>query len=105
METRYILFTLFYLGFLAFIMSLDIPNEMKFIKPIDFVWFCSGIIVVAGSCTVMTGLACPVALGVFTVATFLNYLVMTMEWFKLLIFMPIVVTLIYVVSRLARGGG
>ena len=105
METRFILFVMLYLGFLAFLMNTDIPEELKVIKPFDFVWFAGGIVGVAGACTVVTGVPCPVALGLFTVGTFLNYVISQSSWIKFIIFLPIITTLIYIVARLGRGGG
>jgi|YelNatPaOPRAMG01_1025707.scaffolds.fasta_scaffold19908_4 hypothetical protein len=105
-ETQVILTLLAFLAFLTFISNLpDTPPEYKIISPFDFVWFTGGIIGVAASCSVWTGIPCAAALAVFGLVSFFNYLVVNYEVVKLLIFMPVIATLIYVVARLGRGGG
>jgi len=105
-ETQVVLTLLAFLAFLTFISNLpDTPSEYKIISPFDFVWFAGGIIGVASSCSIWTGIPCAAALAVFGLVSFFNYLVVNYEVVKLLIFMPVVVTLIYIVARLGRGGG
>jgi len=48
-------------------------------------------------------LPCAGALAFFGIVTFFTYVVVSFDWLKLIIFMPIVVTLIYILSQLARG--
>jgi len=93
-----------FLAFLTFISELA-PPEYKIMNPFDFIWLTGGIVGVAGSCVIWTGLPCAAALGVFTVGSILNYLFLQSSVIKLLVFTPLSVLLIYVVSRLARGGG
>jgi hypothetical protein len=105
-ETQLILTLMAFLAFLTFISNLpDTPKEYKIISPFDFTWFSVGILGVAGSCTIWSGIPCAAALAVFGIVSIFNYLVIAYDIVKLLIFMPVIVTLIYIVARLGRGGG
>jgi hypothetical protein len=105
-ETQIILTLMAFLAFLTFISNLpDTPNEYKIITPFDFAWFTGGVLGVAGACSIWTGLPCAAALAVFGIVSFFNYLVVAYDVVKLLIFMPVIATLIYIVARLGRGGG
>jgi hypothetical protein len=105
-ETQIVLTLMAFLAFLTFISNLpDTPNEYKIISPFDFIWFTGGILGVAASCSIWTGIPCAAALAIFGLVSFFNYLVINYEVVKLLIFMPVIVTLIYIVARLGRGGG
>ena len=105
-EVRFILTLMVFLGFLTFMVSYsDIPEELKFIEPFDFVWWVGGIIGVAGACVVWTGLPCAGAIAIWGIGTVYKYVVVNLEWLKLLVFTPLVVTMIYIIMKLARGGG
>jgi hypothetical protein len=106
MEWKFILAYSIFLVAIMFIQSLpDFPPDLKLISPFDFVWFTGGIIGVAGACVIATGLPCAGALAIWGITTVWNYLIVSIEWVKLLIFTPLVVTLIYIISKLGRGGG
>lgn len=94
--------TMAFFGFLAF-MNTILPPEMQFVNTFDFIFFGGSIIAIAGACVVITGVTCAVALGAFGVLSFFNYIVVDVNWLKLIIFMPIVITMIYILSQLARG--
>jgi len=105
-EVMWIFGFMVFLGFLTFISSLpDTPPELKIIEPFDFLWFGGGLLSVSGACVIATGLPCAAALAVFGVGTILQYLVIKVEYLKVLIFMPMIITLVYLMSRLGRGGG
>jgi len=93
-----------FLAFITFISQIT-PPEYKIMNPFDFVWLTGGIVAVAGACVIWSGLPCAGALAVFTLGSVLNYLLLQSSVVKLLVFTPLSVLLIYVVSRLARGGG
>jgi len=103
-ELSFILFISSFLSVLAFLMS-SLPIGLQFINIFDFIWFGGGIIGVAGTCAVVTGIPCAIALVVFGVISIFQYIIVQDAILKLLIFTPIVIGLIYTVSRLARGGG
>jgi hypothetical protein len=98
------MFILFFMSILGFF-SLFLPPPLRVMSPFDFVWFGGGMLGVAGACAVATGVPCAIALGIFGVVSLITYVVILVSWIKLLIFMPIVVIVIYIASRLARGGG
>jgi hypothetical protein len=105
-ETKILLTILFLLSFFAFMINLpDFPSNLKFINAFDFYWFGGGTLGVAGACAVLTGLPCAAALAIFGVLSFLKYVVVSYEWLKVLFFMPMIIIIIYIESRLARGGG
>jgi hypothetical protein len=105
-EWVFILFFISILVILAFLMSQpDYPEDMKFINTFDWVWFSGGMVGIAGACVVTTGLPCAIALTIFGVVTVFKYVIVSFEWIKLLIFVPLIVTMIYIMSKLGRGGG
>jgi hypothetical protein len=105
-ETQLVLTLMAFLAFLTFISSLpDIPEEYKIITPFDFAWFAAGVLGVAGSCVIFTGVPCAAALAVFGLLSIFNILVVANNIVKLLVFMPVIAALIYIVARLGRGGG
>jgi hypothetical protein len=103
-ETKILMTIMFFMSVLGF-MSIYLPVSMQVLSPFDFVWFGGGIVGVAGACAVATGLLCAPALVIFGVVSMFAYIVILVSWIKLLIFMPIVVVVVYLASRLARGGG
>jgi len=104
MEAKILMTILFFLAILGFFTAI-LPPELQVIKPFDFVWFGGGIIAVAGACVIATGVPCAAALGIFGVASLLKYIVVSNSWLNLVIFMPITIIIVYIVSKLARGGG
>jgi len=100
-EISFLIFILMSLSFLGLIQLLGGP---KIIEPFDFIWLSGGILGVAGACTIATGIPCAGALAIFGIASFTKYLFFG-DAFTMAIFIPIFVILIYIVSRLARGGG
>jgi hypothetical protein len=103
METKILMYILFFLAFVGFINTI-MPKEYQFLNAFDMVWFSGGIVGVAGSCAVATGLICAAALAIFGLTSMLAYIVFSLGWIKLLM-MPVVVIIAYIVMRLARGGG
>jgi hypothetical protein len=106
MEWKFILAYSIFLVAIMLIQSLpDFPPDLKIISPFDFVWFSGGIIGVASACVIASGIPCAGALAIWGITTVWQYVIVSIEWVKLLIFTPLVVTLIFIISRLARGGG
>ena len=103
-ELSFIIFVSSFLAFLGYFMGL-LPAAMQFINTFDFIFFGGSIIGVAGTCAIVTGIPCGIALVVFGVISIFQYIIVQDAILKLLIFTPIVIGLIYVISRLARGGG
>lgn len=103
-ETKFILAFMVFLSFLGF-MSLYLPEELQFIEPFDFIWFSGGIIGIGGACVITSGVPCAIALAIFGIGTVWQYIIVSQEWLTLLLFTPLVVTLIYLMTKLGRGGG
>lgn len=103
-ELGFIIFISSFLSILTFLM-LSLPEAMRFINIFDFAIFGGNIILVAGTCVIATGLPCAVGLGVFAVINIIQYILVENFIIKLLIFTPLTIGIIYVMSRLARGGG
>jgi hypothetical protein len=103
-ETGLLMSIVFLLAFLGFMGTIT-PPEYRVIEPFDFAWLTGGLVAVTGACVVATGLPCAVALAVYSLVSVIGYFVVAVSWIKTLIFIPMSVLLIYLVTRLARGGG
>ncbi len=102
---QFILSFMILVSFLAFA-NTYLPPEFQFINTFDYVLFGGSILAVGGTCVIATGIPCAIALAVFGVIAFFNYVVIASEFgvIKLLIFVPIVITMIYImVKELGRG--
>lgn len=105
-EWVFILFFISILVISAFLTSQpDYPEELKFISTFDYVWFTGSIVGIGGSCVIISGIPCAIALTVFGLVTVFKYIIISFEWIKLLLFVPLIVTMIYIMSKLGRGGG
>lgn len=107
-DVKFILVMCLFYAFLVFLFNFtDIPNEYKFLSAWDYIWFAGGMVSIAGACVVapsLTGaIGCPVALAIYTIATVFQYLIITNEVIKFLFFIPLIVTFIFIISKLARG--
>lgn len=103
-ETKILLSVLIFFGFLS-AMYLFLPAPLQFFTPFDFAGTGIGIIAVAGTCVVATGLPCAGAIALYSIYEFAQYFVFSNEPLKLVIFFPLSLVLIYIIMRLARGGG
>jgi len=100
---RFLLTLMVFLGFLGYISTLE--GAPKIIEPFDFAWFVGGMIAVTSACVVWSGVPCAGAIAVYGLATMFQYIFVYQDWLKTLIFTPLIVTLIYLILRLGRGGG
>jgi len=100
-EIAFLIFILMFLSFLGLIQYLGGPQV---ISPFDYFWLAGGIVGIAGTCVIATGIPCAASLIVFGLASFTKYLIFG-DVYTMAMFVPLFVVLIYVVSRLARGGG
>ena len=103
-ETQIILFITFLLAF-AGLVNFYLPTEYQFVNSFDFFYLTSGIIGISGACVIVSGIPCAIAIGIFGLTGIFQYILVSGEWIKILIFTPLITTLIYVISRLGRGGG
>jgi len=105
-EIKFLISLMSFYAFLLFLFQFtDIPDDMKFFSGWDFAWFGGGIIGVASACVVWSGVPCAAALAVFGLGTLWSYVVVSFEWLKILIFTPLLIGTVYVISKLGRGGG
>lgn len=102
-ETTILLTILFFFAFLG-AMVVFAPPEWQPINAFDLVWFAGGILTVAGTCAIVTGIPCAGALAIFGIISLLQYVIINQQYLKML-FLPLVVIVVYIVSRLAKGGG
>lgn len=88
------------------------PGDYNIMNTFDFLWLGGGIVAVTAACVVLTGVPCAILEATYGFATLLTYIgtgvlvsgsMITM--IKGLILTPISLGLIYVISKLARGGG
>jgi hypothetical protein len=103
-EAKLLLSIMVLIGFLAFMMSI-VPPELQFINIFDFTWFIGGLLAVTGACVLATGIPCAGAIVIFGATSIYTYVILYNSVVKLIIFLPIMVTLVYITMRLARGGG
>jgi hypothetical protein len=96
--------TMFFLSFLGFISALA-PIQFQVLSPFDFAFLGGSFIGVAGTCAIVTGIPCAVALVVFGAVSVLSQFITPVTWIKTLIFIPISMIMLYLAVRLARGGG
>jgi hypothetical protein len=105
-EVEIIIFISFFLAFLGLISAI---SEYKIADVFDFLWFGGSLLGLATACTlnipVVGGVACGSAVTIFSAVTILKYIVFGSEYFKLIIFLPLIAILLYVIARLVRGGG
>jgi hypothetical protein len=105
-ELGFLIFIMSFFGIYTFIVLLpNFPNQMKLITPLSSSVLLVGFPAVAGACTIFTGLACGVGMVVFVaIEGYLAY-ISPNSLFSLLIIIPSTVGLVYIISKLARGGG
>ncbi len=105
-EYSVLIFLMFFLSFLA-LMSVFSPYRIA--DPFDFAWFGGSALAIATACAlnipVVGGIACAGATTVFAFGTFLKYIVLSSDYIKLIVFLPLVAVLMYIIARLIRGGG
>jgi hypothetical protein len=105
-EVAIIIFIAFFLAFLGLISAI---SEYKIADVFDFLWFGGSLLGLATACTlnipIVGGIACGGAVTIFGAVTFLRYILWGGEYLKLIIFLPLIAILLYVISRLIRGGG
>jgi hypothetical protein len=103
-ETPFILGLMILLSFLIFIgaaMSSRFPDA-QIITSFDFGFFAASLIGTAGACAIISGGGCLLAAGFFV---FSSFFVISNTILNVLIFIPLIVTCAYVISRLMAGGG
>ena len=104
-ELKLVLFFAGFISFVALLLALGMPEEYAPINKLDLTIFGGSVIGVASACVVITGVPCAVALAVFGVITFFENVVFASTFLQTLIFIPVSIGIIYVMSKLGRGGG
>ncbi|MEM5816006.1 MAG: hypothetical protein QXL14_03085 [Candidatus Aenigmatarchaeota archaeon] len=107
-DVKFILTISLMYAFLIYLFNFtDIPDQFKFLTSWDYIWFAGGFVAIASACVVapsLTGaVGCPVVLGAYSLMTVFNYIVVQNDIIKLLFFVPMIITFIYIISKLARG--
>ncbi|MGB9730165.1 MAG: hypothetical protein ACPL1B_09925 [Thermoprotei archaeon] len=105
-EYTILIFIMFFLSFLAIMSNL---SPYKIADTFDFAWFGGSAIAIAVACSlnipVLGGIACAGATTIFAFGTFTKYILLTSDYIKLIVFLPLVAILMYIIARLIRGGG
>jgi hypothetical protein len=104
MEYKALAFIVAFIAFLGF-MSTIAPPEFVILKPFDFIWFAGSFIGLTTVCVVATGIPCAGGIVVFGMVSLYQYFIVSVDMIKLLVFTPLLVVLIYIAMRLAKGGG
>lgn len=115
MAEKYILAIMVAFSFAVLLIVLGIPSAYQFVSGFDFLWFGGGIIAITTGCVVITGVPCAILEASYGVLTILGYMGLssflstgtsgTITIIKAIILTPISILLIYIISKLARGGG
>ena len=103
-ETPFILGTMVFLAFIIVIGGLIVTRypDAKIVSNTDFAFMGGSFLLVAGACAISTGLACAGAMAFFGVA---GFVVVQNTILYSLIFLPISITMAYVIARLGAHGG
>jgi hypothetical protein len=105
-ELGVIIFISAFFGVYTFLSALPgYPPGMKFISTTSTVIFTAGIPAIAGTCAVVTGIPCAAALGIYAVANLVTTYFTSNTLVSYIIITPLMIGVIYIVSKLARGGG
>ena len=107
-ETELLFGIIIFLAIVGTISAL-LPKEFQVLSSFDFIFLSGSIIGVGAACSIITGIGCAAALGIFTIANFILYFILpqvtTFAFIKPLIIIPITVIITYIIARLGRGGG
>lgn len=103
-DLNYIFAFVIVMIFFSALILLGMPEEFQLFTPVDLVVFTSEVGSIAGFCVVATGLPCAGAIAVWVLVDLLAY-VITDQLIKLLISTPIMIMVIYILMKLARGTG
>lgn len=112
-ELDFIIAFAFMLSFYGVLILFGLPSQYQFINAFDGIWLSGGMIGVSLACTLATGftlpiigaITCATATGIWAIAGIWTYIVVNNDVIKLIIFTPLTLGLIYVISKLIRGGG
>lgn len=91
------------MAFFSALILLGMPEEFQLFDSFDLTILIVEIVGVAGTCTLATGIPCAVAFLIASSYNIFDFVIVSNDLIKLLIFMPIFVVLTYILSRLARG--
>lgn len=101
-------------AFMSLLVVMGMPTGYQFMGAFDFVWLGGGLVTVTAACVVITGVPCAAAEAIFGFATLLTYIgipvitsgtVGAEAVIRAVIMTPLSLLLIYIISKLARGGG
>ncbi len=114
-ELNFLIGLSFMIAFFILLIIFGLPANYQLINTFDFLWLGGGIVVITTGCVVLTGIPCAILEASYGFATLLTYLGVTglisstttgnIDIIKAFIFTPLSIGIIYVVSKLARGGG
>ena len=112
MELDFIIAFVTMAALFAMLGILGMPSYYNIMNTFDFLWLGGGIVAVTTGCVVLTGIPCAILEASYGFATLLTYIGTGIlasgsieNMIKGLIFTPISIGLIYIISKLARGGG
>ena len=98
------------MAFSSLLILAGLPEELQIIDTFDMTWLSGGIIGIATACAigasvpVFGGLICGGAVTVWGILGIWEYVIVSDEYIKLIVFTPIVIGLIYIISsKIVRG--
>lgn len=103
-ETGILAGIIFFLAFVGFV-SIYLPTSFKIISPFNFIFLTAQITAVATACVVTTGIPCAAVLIVAFIANLLAIFTAYQTIIQTLIITPISIIIVFILMRLAKGGG
>jgi len=103
-EIDYLASIVFFLSIFAFV-DIYAPASWGLLSPFNYFTMIGTMVGVAGACSIFTGLACGLALGVATIAQAVGILATGNSFVQFFIFIPIQVIFAYLLVRISKGGG
>jgi len=114
-ELDFLLGISFMFSFFIALIIFGLPTQFQLLTGFDFAWFGGGIVAITTGCVVLTGIPCAILEASYGIITIMSYvglsalinpeLITAIDIIKAFIMTPLSIALIYVISRLARGGG
>jgi hypothetical protein len=104
-DVQFMFFLLMFLSFFTLLWFLGIPENLTYIEPFDVAIVGADIIAITTACVVATGALCAPVIAGFSLFSIYYWLVVSSELAKIIIFTPLIIVFLFVLSRLARGNG
>lgn len=102
------------IALVIFLIAVGMPSEYAFVDAFDFTVLAVSLVGTGIACSVWGGVACAIGGSIFSGATFMTYVgagflttggIEGLALLKAFIFTPLTIAVMYIMGKLARGGG